>query len=91
MYRTLGKNIQIFFKPFFPNPKPQTSICKIFQILRYTKTMEISEFNKMQGTESENLVIKTLGNICSNGCTCKSTLEHKLESSCVCGSEVCNC
>ena len=53
--------------------------------------MEISDFNKMQGTESENLAVKIFSETCCNGCTCQSTKDHKLESSCVCGSEVCSC
>lgn len=37
-------------------------------------------FNKMQGTESENLTTKIFSEICCNGCTCNSSTDHKQES-----------
>jgi hypothetical protein len=49
--------------------------------------MDISEFNKMQGTDQENLELKLLSDTCGDNCTCKTPIE----SSCVCGDEVCNC
>lgn len=51
--------------------------------------MDIPTFNKMM--DSENLSVKIFSDICCNGCSCKSKSDHKQESSCVCGSENCNC
>lgn len=42
--------------------------------------MEISTFNKMQGTESENLAVKIFSEVCCNGCTCNNSSDHKPES-----------
>lgn len=42
--------------------------------------MEIADFNKMQGTESESLTVKIFTEICCNGCTCQSNKDHKPEA-----------
>jgi hypothetical protein len=41
--------------------------------------MEKATFNKMQGTESENLAKKIFLDICCDGCTCQSEEDHKTE------------
>lgn len=42
--------------------------------------METSTFNKMQGTNSENLAVKIFTETCCNGCTCTSESDHKTEA-----------
>jgi hypothetical protein len=42
--------------------------------------MEMPIFNKMQGTEAENLAVKIFTEVCCNGCTCTSSSDHKREA-----------
>lgn len=52
---------------------------------------EMDSSSKNLGMESENLMAKIFSDMCCNSCTCKSAKDHKTESSCLCGNEVCNC
>jgi hypothetical protein len=42
--------------------------------------MEMPIFNKMQGTEAENLAVKIFTETCCNGCTCTNSKDHLPEA-----------
>ncbi len=53
-----------------------------------------SEIARLQDGESvvnNGLAIKIFSETCCNGCTCSSSNDHKQESRCFCGDEVCSC
>lgn len=41
--------------------------------------------------QNDGLAIKIFSETCCNGCTCSSSNDHKQESKCFCGDEVCSC
>ena len=41
--------------------------------------------------QNDGLAIKIFSETCCNGCTCTSSNDHKQESRCFCGDEVCSC
>lgn len=69
---------------------------KIFRFAGYNKYMTIS--NNLDSSwddnlqfEYQNLAVKIFSEICCNGCSCKTQEDHKQESSCLCGNDVCIC
>lgn len=49
-------------------------------LIGYNKYMEIADFNKMLGQESENLAVKIFSETCCNGCTCQSSSDHNQDT-----------
>lgn len=85
VYRTQIQNIQIFLKM-----KKYSDLAGYNKYMAILENLENSWDNNFQ-FEHTSLAVKVFTDTCCNGCLCQTPKDHKIESSCVCGNETCNC